>query len=86
MPKYGRGLNREIVGAVNRGVLAEPLTTEKIRTFALSMGWNIPESYILVALANGTSSEHSLSYQKYFDALGDGKYKVKRQFRGANWV
>jgi hypothetical protein len=85
MPKYGRGLNREIVGAVNQGILTEPLTAAKVRQYAESRGWNSPDAYIDVALSNGASSEHSQTYRKYFDALGGGKYTVKRQYKGAKW-
>ena len=85
MGKYGRGLNREIVGAVNRGILVEPLTAEKVRAYAKSNGWDIPETYIVVALSNGASSEHTITYRKYFDSLGGGKYRVKGQFRGTKY-
>ena len=31
MAKYGRGLNREIVSAVNAGIIKEPFSTKDIR-------------------------------------------------------
>jgi hypothetical protein len=31
MAKYGRGLNREIVAAVNNGVILEPFSTIEVR-------------------------------------------------------
>jgi hypothetical protein len=34
MAKYGRGLNREIVGAVNEGTIDEPFSVADIRHFA----------------------------------------------------
>jgi hypothetical protein len=34
MPKYARGLNREIVGAVNQGIIIEPFSVADIRQFA----------------------------------------------------
>jgi len=37
MPKYGRGLNREIVSAVNRGIIVEPFGTPEIKKFAFSI-------------------------------------------------
>ena len=38
MPKYGRGLNREIVGAVNQGIIVEPFSVSDIRHFAKDAG------------------------------------------------
>ena len=86
MAKYGRGFNREIVGAVNQEHLVEPLTTDKIRRYSKSRGWDISENYINVALSNGSSPDHSLTYVKYFEALGSGEYEVKKQFKGARWI
>ncbi len=31
MPKYGRGLNREIVGGVNQGLITEPFSVSDIK-------------------------------------------------------
>jgi hypothetical protein len=31
MAKYGRGLNREVVAAVNAGLITEPFSTKDIR-------------------------------------------------------
>ena len=83
--KFGRGLNREIVGAVNRGELTEPLTTQAVREFALKRGWAVRETHLRVTLANATSSGHSPTYRKYFEAVGRGQYRVRTEFRGAEW-
>jgi hypothetical protein len=32
--KYGRGLNREVVAAVNQGPISEPFSLKDVRTFA----------------------------------------------------
>ncbi|MBS4171827.1 hypothetical protein [Bacillus sp. FJAT-49736] len=86
MVKYGRGLNREIVGAVNGQVINEPFAITDIRNFASTKSWNIPDNYINACLTNGASLTHSLTYKKYFISLGDGKYKVDSQFRGVHWI
>lgn len=85
MSKFGRGLNREIVGAVNRGELAEPLTTAAVLEFALTRGWAVRDTHLRVTLANAASSGHSPTYRKYFEAVGRGQYRVRREFRGADW-
>lgn len=86
MTKFGRGLNREIVGAVNRGELNEPLTTQAVREFALKSGWAVRETHLRVTLANAASTGHSPTYRKYFRAVGRGKYWVRPEFRGAEWT
>jgi hypothetical protein len=83
--KYGRGLNREVVAAVNRGELAEPLTTDTVRQLAAMRGWKPPENLVLVALANAASDDHSPSYRKYFRSVGRGRYRVRDEYRGLNW-
>jgi hypothetical protein len=60
MPKYGRGLNREIVSAVNIGIIDEPFGITEIKKFATSKGWNIPDTYINVTLANAANPSHSI--------------------------
>ncbi len=85
MPIYGRGLNREITGAVNRGEIIEPFSTSEINEFIKSQNWNIPNTYINVCLANGSSMKHSKTYKKNFLSLGNGKYKISDEFRGGLW-
>ena len=64
MPKYGRGLNREVVAAVNGGFIAEPFTVKEVRWLIKEKGWKPepPEEYVVVALANGASDNHSYWY------------------------
>jgi hypothetical protein len=50
MPKFGRGLNREILSAVNIGKISEPFRIAEIKRFAFSKGWIIPDTYINVTL------------------------------------
>lgn len=85
MPKYGQGLNREIVGAVNRGAIREPFSVRDAVNFAHSRGWYPPETYTRVTLANATSETHSETYGKYFYRVAEGLYRVREEFRGREW-
>ena len=81
MPRYDRGLNREIVSAVNQGIIQEPFSVEQVKSFTKSRGWEVPDTYLNVCLANAASNQHSATYTKYFLALGNGKYKVKQEYK-----
>jgi len=87
MAKYGRGLNREIVAAVNIGFVSEPFSIADVRMVIREKGWKPepPENYVVVALANGASDDHSNTYKKYFLSLGEGKYMLRPEFKGQNW-
>ena len=85
MTKYGRGLNREIVAAVNRGELSEPLTTASVRELAALRGWKPAEGLVLVALANAASDDHSPNYRKFFRSVGRGRYRLRDEYRGPTW-
>jgi hypothetical protein len=87
MPKYGRGLNREVVAAVNLGHISEPFSVKQVRWLIKEKGWGaqIPETYIVVSLANGTSDDHSSTYKKYFLSAGDGLYRLRPQYKGQKW-
>ena len=87
MPKYGRGLNREVVAAVNRGSITEPFTVGEVRQLIKEKWWKPgpPEVYIVVALANGASDNHSPTYKKYFLSVGDGLYKLRSEYKGIEW-
>jgi hypothetical protein len=76
MTKYGQGLNKEISKAVKSGEILEPFGIAEVRSFIIAKGWEIPDTYINVCLANGASGTHSLTYKKYFKSVGDGKYVV----------
>jgi hypothetical protein len=88
MPKYGRGLNREIVAAVNSGLITEPFSTRDIRKLIKIKKWQSEptENHINVTLANGASNKHSITYKKYFISIGDGKYKIKEKYKGKEWL
>lgn len=85
MAKYGRGLNREILAAVNSGLITEPFSTEDVRRFVEGRWWHVPETFHSVCLANGSNHEHSVTYKKYFVSLGDGQYQIDASYRGHNW-
>ena len=82
--QYERGLNREIVAAVDRGKLSEPLTTDSVRQMAWLRGWKPAENFVLVVLPNA-SDDHSPTYPKYFHSLDSGRYQVRDEYRGPAW-
>jgi len=85
--KYGRGINRELVAAVNSGIVTEPFTIANVQKVIRQNGWNPepPENYVLVALSNGASEYHSHTYKKYFRSLGDGRYMRRPEFKEQMW-
>lgn len=85
MAKYGRGLNRELVGAVNSGELTEPLTTASVQRLVELRGWTVSPNIVNVTLANASSDTHSHTFKKYFEPLGGGKYRLRDEYRGLNW-
>jgi hypothetical protein len=88
MPKYGRGLNRELVAAVNTGLVSEPFSVKDVRKLIKTKGWlpDPPEEYVTVALANGASDRHSATYKKYFFSIGDGLYRLRPEYKGSKWT
>jgi len=40
MPKYGRGLNRELVSAINAGEIKEPFSTKDVRKLIALKKWD----------------------------------------------
>lgn len=86
MAKYGDGLARELVRAVNQGKLKEPLTIQKVRDFVKSKGWDVKDSQVKSCLSNGTSNNHSHTNKKYFKRIARGQYVVAKQYRGSNWA
>ena len=85
MAKYGRGLNREIVGAVNQGIIDEPFSGTDIRHFAQKCGWNIPKKTLIGSLAKASSQDHNLTLKKYFQSLGNGQYQLVGKYRAFEW-
>ena len=88
LSKYGRGLNREIVAAVNAGIISEPFSTTDVRRLIKFKKWTSEptEKYIVVTLANASSDDHSPTYKKYFYSKGDGSYSLRPQYKGNDWL
>ena len=80
MPKYGNGLNREIMEAVRQGELPNKLNYDRILGFARGKGWDVTDSYLRVALTNGSAENHSRNYKKYFEKTGEGEYRVRKEY------
>lgn len=78
MPKYGKGLNYEITLAVKKGLIAEPFNLNDIKKYVNDQNWAVPNSYLNVCLANGSSEAHSKTYKKYFKNVGAGKYILNK--------
>jgi hypothetical protein len=87
MPKYGRGLNREIVSAVNDCFIIEPFGVRDVRRLIKQKGWKLepPEEYVVVTLANGANDNHSPTYKKYFFSVGNGLYRLRAKYKGSDW-
>ncbi|MBN2429402.1 MAG: hypothetical protein JXK94_13795 [Deltaproteobacteria bacterium] len=88
MAKYGRGLNRELVAAVNSGLISEPFAIRDVKHLVREKGWHpeVSDKYINVALVNGSSERPSPTYKKYFTSVGQGLYVLKNQFKGDEWL
>lgn len=76
MAKYGKGLNRETVEAIKKGQITQPFTREDVARYAESRGWDVPSKTLSVCLSNASSTKHSLNYRKYFESIGNGKYRL----------
>lgn len=88
MPKYGRGLNREVVAAANTGTIPDQFRVTDVRRMISKKNWRPEptENYINCCLGNGSSDTYSLNYTKYFRSVGDGMYVVRDEYQGAQWV
>lgn len=77
MPKYGKGLGKEIYIGAKNGEILQPFTVNDCRDFAISKGWDVPESYLKVVLANSEKDrDHSDTYKDYFMRVSEGKYRI----------
>jgi hypothetical protein len=68
MSKYGRGLNREIVAAINSGIIQEPFSVAQIMKLIKIKQWN-PQPSLLdinVNLSNASSKVQSPTDEKYY--------------------
>lgn len=83
--KYGRGLARELVSAVNCGIIGEPFTVDDERRLIQMNGWDVPETMIYPVLYGGASNSHSSMHKKYFFELGNGQFMLRDEFRSPKW-
>jgi len=76
--KYGRGLGNEIIDAIYKGKLIEPIDAKSVKAYMNSNGWYPPDNYLHVFLANSSSPDHSNNFKKLFIRVEEGKYILKR--------
>lgn len=82
MAKHGeRGLGYEIVQAVIRGEIAEPITVNKVKQYCKRNGINASENHMRVILSNASDNTHSPTYKKYFERVGRGEYVVLPEYK-----
>lgn len=83
MPKFGRGLNREVVAEVNAGNIKEPFSIADVKEMIQRKAWNPPptDKYVNSCLADAASNNHSHTYGKYFESVGAGFYKVRAPYK-----
>lgn len=82
MVKYGEGLAKEIVKAVNNGEINEPLTKEKVEKLCDLKNYDYTDNMIGVILSNSEiDAIHSPTFKKYFKKMGRGKYVVLPEYR-----
>ena len=79
--RYGEGLGKEIIKAINNGELIEPISTQMIKQFCKSKGWDVPDNYTNVYLANSSSEHHSKNFKKCFYNVGENQYVLRDEYR-----
>ncbi len=88
MSKFGRGLNREVVAAVNSGSISEPFGVRDVRLLIGEKGWypEPSEKYVSARLANGSKDNSCSTLKKYFYSLGGDMYKLRSEYKGDEWL
>ncbi|MEK4351125.1 HNH endonuclease signature motif containing protein [Paenibacillus sp. FSL R5-0475] len=81
MVKYGKGLNLEIVDAVNRGEIPEIFNTSNIREFIEKKGWEPSDNYINATLPNAATDSHSPTIKNYFVSKNNGYYELLDHYK-----
>jgi predicted HNH restriction endonuclease len=82
MAKHGKeGLGYEIVKAVLKGDIVEPITYNKVKQFCLNNNISASENHMRVILANASENTHSPNYKKYFERVGRGEYIILPEFK-----
>lgn len=77
VPKYGRGMKVEVVDAIKKGKLTQPINKKKIVQYMNQNGWYPNGNFMNVFLANHSNPNHSKSYEKIFISMGNGEYTLK---------
>lgn len=81
MAKHGEGLAKEIVKAVNRGEIIEPITTDKVNQLCEKKKFEYSNHTKGVVLSNSEiDATHSPTYKKYFKKISEGEYILLPQF------
>ncbi|OIJ22017.1 hypothetical protein BKP45_04895 [Anaerobacillus alkalidiazotrophicus] len=81
MPKYGRGMKVEIVDAIKKGKLKQPINTRDVEQFMNNNGWYPRKNFLNVFLANHSNPGHSKTYEKIFKSIGNGKYVLLEEIK-----
>ncbi|MBU8915112.1 HNH endonuclease [Bacillus sp. FJAT-29953] len=82
MAKHGdSGLGYEIVNAVNKGEITEPITFDKVKHYCKRKGIEASENHMRVILSNASANTHSPTYKKYFKRVARGEYVVLSEYR-----
>ena len=81
MTKYGEGLAKEIVKAVNRGEIIEPITKAKVNQLCEKKKFNYSDDMKGIILSNSEiDATHSPTFKKYFKRINKGEYIVLPQY------
>lgn len=82
MSKYGEGLAKEIVKAVNNGEIQEPLTQEKVKELCKAKNYKCTQNMLNVILPNSEiDAKHSPTFIKYFKRINRGEYVILPEYR-----
>lgn len=82
MAKYGEGLAKEIVKAINNGEITEPLTRKKVEELCMLKNYDYPKNMKNVILSNSEiDAKHSDTFKRYFKRIDKGEYVLLPQYR-----
>ena len=82
MSKYGEGLAKEIVKAVNNGEIQEPLTRKKVKELCKKKDYKCTQNMLNVILSNSEiNANHSPTFIKYFKKINRGEYVILPEYR-----
>lgn len=80
MAKYGKGLNKEIVDAINKGEIQKSFGIQDVIVFTKKRGWNISLRHIGASLSNGCGRDYNGALIKYFEHFYHGAYRLDPRF------